>query len=72
LQLAAAQAGLGLIHGFEGFIAPVVAAGNLEFVLEDWSEHFPGPFLYYASRRNMPGPLRAFVDFLKSEQVPLA
>jgi DNA-binding transcriptional LysR family regulator len=72
LQLAAAQAGLGLIHGFEGFIAPDVAAGKLEFVLEDWSERFPGPFLYYASRRNMPGPLRAFVDFLKSEQVPLA
>lgn len=72
LQLAAAQAGLGLIHGFEGFIAPVVSAGKLEFVLEDWSERFPGPFLYYASRRNMPGPLRAFVDFLKAEQMPPA
>ena len=71
LQLAAAQAGLGLIHGFEGFIAPVVSQGKLEFVLEDWSERFPGPFLYYASRRNMPGPLRAFVDFLKAHQIPL-
>lgn len=72
LQLAAAQAGLGLIHGFEGFIAPVVAAGKLELVLEDWSDRFPGPYLYYASRRNMPAPLRAFVDFLKSEQMSSA
>jgi len=26
---------------------------------------FPGPFLYYPSRRQMPSALRAFIDFVK-------
>src|SRR5262249_762869 len=59
----AAHGGLGIVHGFAEFILPSVAMGRLELVLEDWSERFPGAFLYYASRRHMPGPLRAFVDF---------
>jgi DNA-binding transcriptional LysR family regulator len=42
----------------------------LEEVLEDWSERFPGPFLYYAGRRHLPPPLRAFIDFLKSDADP--
>lgn len=67
LLLAAAKAGLGLIHSFEGFIAPAVASGELDLVLEDWSEPYSGPHLYYPSRRHMPGPLRAFVDFIKQE-----
>jgi DNA-binding transcriptional LysR family regulator len=68
LQLAAARAGLGIIHGFEGFIAPSVARKEMVLILDDWSERFTGPFLYYASRRHMPGPLRSFVDFIKFEQ----
>lgn len=70
LEISAAIQGLGLIHGFDGFFAPAVAAGALELVLRDWSPSFPGPFLYYPSRRHMPAPLRAFVDFLKRDQSP--
>jgi DNA-binding transcriptional LysR family regulator len=67
LEVAAAILGLGLIRTFDGFVAEAVADGRLELVLDDWSPPFPGPYLYYASRRHMPGPLRAFVDFLKRE-----
>jgi DNA-binding transcriptional LysR family regulator len=67
LEIGAAIAGLGLIRTFDGFVAEAVARGELELVLDDWSPPFPGPYLYYASRRHMPGPLRAFVDFLKRE-----
>jgi DNA-binding transcriptional LysR family regulator len=63
LQVAAAVDGLGLIRTFEDFLAGELAKGSLETVLDDWSPPFPGPFLYYHSRRHMPGPLRAFVDF---------
>jgi DNA-binding transcriptional LysR family regulator len=67
LEIAAAIQGLGLIRTFDGFVADAVADRRLELVLEDWSPPFPGPYLYYASRRHMPGPLRAFVDFLKHD-----
>ena len=65
LEISAAVQGLGLIHSFEGFLAPALASGTLQAVLTDWSQSFPGPFLYYPSRRQMPVPLRAFVDFLR-------
>jgi DNA-binding transcriptional LysR family regulator len=68
LQIAAAKAGLGIVHMFEEFLAPSIAAGTLEPILEDWTERFSGPCLYYASRHHMPYPLRCFVDFVKAEK----
>ncbi len=65
LHVAAAEAGQGIVYSFEGFLEASLAAGSLVPILEDWSERFPGPFLYYASRHQMPPPLRAFVDFIK-------
>jgi DNA-binding transcriptional LysR family regulator len=66
MELAAALGGLGVITGFEEVLGPHIASGALEPVLQDWWESFPGPFLYYSGRRLMPGPLRAFVDYLKA------
>jgi DNA-binding transcriptional LysR family regulator len=66
MELNAALGGLGLIHTFEEFLAPALAAGTLVQIMDDWTQTFPGPFLYYASRRHMPAPLRAFVDFIKT------
>jgi DNA-binding transcriptional LysR family regulator len=68
LKLAAAEAGVGLLATFEGFVADRIAAGRLETVLDDWLPPFSGPYLYYPSRRHMPAPLRAFVDFVKAEK----
>lgn len=65
IQIEAACAGLGIVHAFEGFLAPALDAATLVPILDDWSERFTGPYLYFASRRHMPGPLRAFVDFIK-------
>lgn len=66
MEISAAIAGLGIIATFEEFLAPAIARGELVPILEDWTSDFPGPYLYYASRKHMPPPLRAFVDFLKT------
>ncbi len=71
LKVAAAEAGLGLIHSFDQLLKPSIAAGRLVPVLEDWEQEFPGPRLYFPSRRLMPAPLRAFVDFVKAEPAPV-
>ncbi len=68
ILIAAAEAGLGVVHTFEGFLRPALGAGRLEEVLPDWSERFPGPFLYFPSRRLMPEGLRRFVDFVKADR----
>jgi DNA-binding transcriptional LysR family regulator len=66
MEIAAAVAGLGIAAGFEEFFAAELARGTLVEVLADWMEPFPGPSLYYHSRRLMPAPLRAFIDFIRT------
>jgi DNA-binding transcriptional LysR family regulator len=66
LEVGAAAAGLGVISSFEEVLGPPIARGELVQVLADWCPSFSGPFLYYASRRHVPAPLRAFVDFVKA------
>jgi DNA-binding transcriptional LysR family regulator len=66
LEISAAVAGLGVIKCFQEYLAPALASGALVPVLEDWCQSFSGPFLYYAGRRHLPAPLRAFVDFIKA------
>ncbi|SDA10496.1 LysR family transcriptional regulator [Sphingomonas sp. NFR15] len=66
LLIEGAIAGLGVIHLFEDWLAPHIARGALETVLDDWCEPFSGPILYYPGRRYLPAPLRAFVDFIKA------
>lgn len=66
LAIAAAVAGIGIIHLFEDWLRPHLDSGALEPVLESWWQPFSGPFLYYPGRRFVPAPLRAFVDFVKA------
>ena len=66
LAVEAAVGGLGVINLFEDWLRPYLDSGALEPVLEPWWQTFTGPFLYYPGRRHLPGPLRAFVDFIRS------
>jgi DNA-binding transcriptional LysR family regulator len=66
MELGAAIRGLGLIYTFEELLAPALATGTLVRIMDRWAQSFPGPYLYYASRRHMPAPLRAFVDFIRT------
>lgn len=68
LQLAGAAAGAGIIYTFEEFLRPHLASGLVVPILEPWWQEFDGPYLYYHSRRHMPSPLRAFVDFVKQRR----
>lgn len=65
LQLRAALDGLGFLASFEGLVNDAIEAGQLVRVMEDWCPYFPGPFLYYPSRRQTPPALAAFVEFVK-------
>jgi DNA-binding transcriptional LysR family regulator len=60
----AALDGVGFWPTFEGYVREAVASGELVSVLEDWCAPFPGPFLYYPSRRQPPPALGAFVAFV--------
>lgn len=68
LAIDAALAGCGVIHIFEDWVQPHLASGALVPLLPDWWQSFSGPFLYYPGRRHLPGPLRAFVAFVKERQ----
>lgn len=64
LMIEAARQGLGLAHVFERLVERDIAEGRLVRVLEDWCAPFPGFFLYYPSRAQMPLKLRHFIDVL--------
>ena len=60
----AARDGIGFWMTFEGYAREGIESGALVSVLDDWCEPFPGPFLYYPSRRQTPPALAAFVAFV--------
>ena len=68
LAVDAAVAGVGVIQLFEDWLRPHLDSGALEPVLEPWWQEFSGPFLYYPGRKQLPTPLRAFVDFVATHR----
>ncbi|HEY3231806.1 MAG TPA: LysR substrate-binding domain-containing protein [Roseiflexaceae bacterium] len=61
----AALAGVGVAYVIEEQVAPLLQAGALSRVLEDWCPPFPGFFLYYPGRRQVSPALVAFIDAIR-------
>lgn len=64
LLLQAARDGVGLSLLMQDLVAEDLKRGTLVQVLENWCPSFPGFFLYYPSRAQMPLKLRALIDFM--------
>ncbi len=69
LAVQAALDGAGIAFAFEAQVNELIDQGKLVRVLEDWCPEYPGFYLYYPSRRQLPATLRAFVDFARSVKV---
>ncbi|QWP77630.1 LysR family transcriptional regulator [Lysobacter sp. K5869] len=65
--LSAARAGLGLAQVFEPLARADLREGRLVAVLSDWLAPFPGFYVYYPARKQLPMKLRVFVDFLREQ-----
>jgi DNA-binding transcriptional LysR family regulator len=70
LALRAAAAGAGITYLSRVMAAPYVADGRLVPLLQDWCPTLSGIYVYYPSRRQMPAPLQAFVDFARTRNFP--
>jgi len=67
LMIRAAEDGVGLACALDAQVEPRVQSGALVRVLEDWCPMIPGFYLYYPSRRQMAGGLRAFVEMIRAD-----
>jgi DNA-binding transcriptional LysR family regulator len=65
LSIRAALDGVGVLYTALDFVAPLIEAGRLVALLEDWQTRSAALFLYYPSRRQVPAPLQAFIEFLR-------
>lgn len=60
--------GAGIACVFAHQVQGLIEDGSLVQLLKDCTPAFPGFYLYYPSRRQMPPPLRAFIDFIRSDR----
>ena len=68
MQRRAALDGIGVVYTIWEFVAADVREGRLVRLLEDWTPRLPSFYLYYPSRRQIPAPLQALIDFLRKER----
>jgi DNA-binding transcriptional LysR family regulator len=66
MMLAAVLAGTGIAYIPEDIVAEHIKNGRLVRVLEKYCKPYPGYYLYYPSRRQMPPALSVFIDVLRS------
>ncbi len=65
LALRAALAGAGIAYLSHNMTAPYRADGRLLPVLAAWCVALSGVYIYYPSRRQIPAPLQAFINFAR-------
>ncbi|MCU7248151.1 LysR family transcriptional regulator [Pseudomonas koreensis] len=68
LMVGPALQGLGLAYVFEDMVKEHLNTGRLVQVLAHWCPYYPGLHLYYPSRRHVPAPLKAFIDFARERR----
>jgi DNA-binding transcriptional LysR family regulator len=69
LMVEEALAGMGLACTLESNITQELAQKRSARVLEDWCSKSPGFHLYYPSGRLLRAAFRAFIEFVRSEDV---
>jgi DNA-binding transcriptional LysR family regulator len=67
VMLRAVLDGVGIGYIYDRQVRPYIVTGKVVHLLQEWTPPFPGFYLYYPSRRQMPAALRAFVDFLSQQ-----
>jgi DNA-binding transcriptional LysR family regulator len=68
LILEAALAGVGIAFMNEWNVEDQIADGRLVRVMDEWTPPFPGLYLYYPGRRNVPAGLRAMIELIKQKR----
>jgi DNA-binding transcriptional LysR family regulator len=67
LAVRAALDGVGIYYGLADYVAPMIADGRLESLLDEWAPPpADGFYLYYPSRRQNPAALQALIGFLRA------
>lgn len=69
-RIEAAVEGMGLAFVPEDRVSEQIARGELERVLTDWSEPFPGYYLYYPSRKQHTSAFARMIDALRYPPLP--
>ena len=65
LMIEAAINGLGIAYVPEPYATEALHAGSLVTILEDWCPPIAGQTLYFSGHRQVPPPLRAFIDTIR-------
>ncbi|SFB55300.1 DNA-binding transcriptional regulator, LysR family [Rhizobium sp. NFR07] len=65
MAVEAARKGMGIALWAEHRLRPMIDAGELLPMLEDWSPSYPGFYLYYYRNRHMSSAAKAFLDAIR-------
>lgn len=69
-MIEAALDGLGLAYTFDIAVQEHIAQGRLVRVLQPFCPRYPGFYIYYPGRRQVPPKLRRFIEFAREQLRP--